>query len=183
MSVPNQKRESIDELEADWSTLRRATPASSAPNVPSLPVRLVLSIFIYVALIATLLVVLPACLIRYITIGPPLKWQPLSTYLEGRLVYWSGRLSDAAFLRPAPPGGKVPSNLPLKWAKEGRADVECEVVELEAVGEDMRRGVGRIEGVQPQKRWGYMLTPPGSAGRGTDRAKADEKVVIYFHGG
>lgn len=170
-------------LEAEWAPLRRASPDESAPNVPSLPVRLVLSLFIYTALIATLLVVIPTCLVRYITIGPPLKWQPLSTYLEGRLVYWSGRISDAAFLRPPPPGGKVPGNLPLKWAKEGRAGVACEVVELEPPGEDMRRGVGRVDSVVPQKRWGYVLTPPGSAGRGTHRAEADEKVVLYFHGG
>jgi len=38
-------------------------------------------------------------------------------------------------------------------------------------------------GVGPDKRWGYMLTPHGSAGKGSEQARADEKVVIYFHGG
>jgi len=181
--APANSRVTDNDVEAEWAPLRRGSPDRSAPHVPSLPVRLVLSLFIYTALIATLLVVLPACFVRYITVGPPLKWQPLSTYLEGRLVYWSGRLSDAAFLRPPPPGGKVPGNLPLKWAKEGRAGVACEVIELEPVSEDMQRGVGRVEGVGPDKRWGYMLTPHGSAGKGSEQARADEKVVIYFHGG
>lgn len=180
---PAQTPPATDDLEAAWIDLRRAAPDQTAPNVPALPVRLILSLFAYLALIPTLLVVIPFFTLRHITIGPPLAWQPLSTYIQGRLVYWSGRISDSAFLRPPPPGGKIPSNLPLRWAKEGRANVECEVVDLEPVGNELRRGIGKMDGVTAEKRWGYLLTPPGSAGKGTNPATDGEKVIIYFHGG
>jgi hypothetical protein len=172
-----------DDLEANWAPLRRSSPDSGAPNVPSLPIRLLLTLVTSVALLLTLLVVIPFCVAQYITLGPPLKWQPLQTYLGGRLVYWSGRLSDAAFLRPPPPTGKVPGNLPLRWAKEGRAGVSVEVVELPLVQESMLRGMGNAGGVKPERRPGFLLIPEGSTGRGLNQAKEKEKVILYFHGG
>jgi hypothetical protein len=180
LMLQKSKRE---DLEARWKSLRRSNPDPAAPNVPSLPVRLLYSLVLIPALILVLSAVIPYCTVRYLTFGPPLKWQPFRTYIEGRLVYWSGRLLDAAYLRPPPPGGKVPSNLPLKWAIDGRKNVGCEIVNLDPVEEEMQLGFGRVDGVSGEQRWGYMLTPPTSQGKGLEKARSDEKVMLYFHGG
>ena len=172
-----------DKLEARWRLLRRAQPDSAAPEVPALPVRLLYSLILIPTVIITLSAVIPYCTIRYFTLGPPLKWQPFRTYIEGRLVYWSGRLLDAAYLRPPPPGGQVPSNLPLKWAIEGRKGVECEVLHLDPVGKEMQSGFGTVERVTGEKRWGYMLTPSTSQVKGVKSAGPGEKIILYFHGG
>lgn len=177
-----QSTEPVD-LDAEWRACRRQRPDPAAPNVPSMPVRLLYSLLLIPTLALTLLAVLPYCTIRYLVVGPPLKWQPFRTYIEGRLVYWSGRLLDAAYLRPPPAGGKIPANLPLKWAIDGRKNVDCQVVELDPTGLEMQKGVGRVEGVTGERRWGYMLTPPTSLGQGLGLASPGEKAILYFHGG
>lgn len=183
MSTSNQGKTNSTDLETTWAPLRRTSPDPHAPNVPSLPIRLFLGFTSSLALLLTLIVVLPTSVIRYITIGPPLKWQPLKTYIEGRLVYWSGRISDAAYLRPPPPLGQVPSNLPIKWAKEGRKDVKVQVVNVPALEDEYVKGIGKVTGVKGEQRAGYMLIPPNCAGKGSEGAKDGEKVVMYFHGG
>lgn len=182
-AMSHEAKKTDTDLEAAWVPLRRSSPDPHAPNVPSLPVRLGLGFFTSLALLLTLLVVIPTCLIRYATFGPPLKWQPLKTYIEGRFVYWSGRISDSAYLRPPRPVAKVPKNLPLKWAKEGRKDVEVDVVDIPPLQDGYMKGIGKVEGVKGEQRSGYILTSPRSVGRGKDPAKEGERVVLYFHGG
>lgn len=174
------------DLEKQWATLRRESPDPTAPSTPPLPVRLGISLFTYPALLLTLLVVLPYTLIKHMTVGPPADWMPLSTHLEGRLVYWSGKLVDSAYL---PPQDKeeaaVPSNLPLEWAKEGRRGVDAEKVIVPKLETKYRTGLGETRGVESEDRPGFILTPrePKAVGSGTELAEEGEKVIMYLFGG
>lgn len=61
--------------------------------------------------------------------------------------------------------------------------VDIKVVKVEPVSSHLIKGIAVCPGVESVVRPGYWLTPPASLGKGDEKAKEGEKVVLHLHGG
>lgn len=66
-----------------------------------------------------------------------------------------------------------------------RSQLDIKVVKVDPAPSDLIRGIADCPGVgvEPVVRPGFWITPPGAVGRGNDKAKQGEKVVLHLHGG
>lgn len=163
-----------------WATLRRSTPD---PNAPSTPAHSAVQRYINITrLILTLLFQLPLLTLRHYIFGPLLPWMPLSTYLLTRFIKLSATHLNAHLPDVEHEEWIIPK-APWKTMQQRRIGEIAEMARIPPVRDEMRQGIAVCEAVKSVERPGFMCSPDGAMGKGTEKAREGEKVMYYIVGG
>ena len=166
-----------------WAALRRTTPDPNAPDALSPWLYNLLHAMTWIPYLPLATIYVPFLTIRHFATNSFPTW----TYrrmIRNRLDVLRGGLMSR-WINPLEGDGIVrPEGTRKVWEMaEERGDVTVEEVWLDPVEERFRVGVAVNEAVKGQKTLGYWITPRGAAGRGEEKAKEGERVILHVHGG
>ena len=175
-------------FEAKWAALRRSSPLSTVPNPLSPFAQMV---YLNAMLIPYYLLLLPAMIYwtyQWLTLTSWPEWTYSFAINNRKGAFW-GWLC-AGYLSPPDPEdmrwdmkGISPAMRELYGDAETRGEVKTEVIKLYPVPQEMRVGIGGGDWVKEEVVPGMWLSPKASKGKGDEKAKPGEKVILHIHGG
>ncbi|KAK8853083.1 hypothetical protein IAR55_003784 [Kwoniella newhampshirensis] len=172
----------------------RTNPDPKAPNAPSFLTYSLITSLTYLIHIILLILYVPYLLLLHVFTAPPFESWTLALRLSTRMTKM--RTSLIAWWIPPkeyddwtifPPGEEY-----VKSMEKGEVDIE--VVKLAPVPDEMRIGLGRVEGVIGEERPGFWIDPRGSSaskrreeaeeiGLLSGEMSVGERVILHIHGG
>lgn len=157
--------------------LKIKTGDAQGPHAPPFAI-----IFRLLALVLTLANI-PYWLVYYYVARPKAYSGPL-TYAFGRFFY---TMSVFYPFLPSPEAEGEAARLPkmaIGLNKDPWTVVKKDVVPIQPVPKDWRVAYcADVPAVKAVERPGFMLTPPGSKGKGAEHAKDGECIIMNIHGG
>ncbi|WWD19495.1 hypothetical protein CI109_103956 [Kwoniella shandongensis] len=160
--------------------LIRALPDSSAPNAPSHLIYSLITSLTYVLYLSILPIYIPCLILIHFSTSRPFPTWSLDQRISTRL----NKLRTNLFAYWIPPNpyddwSIAPPGEAYREASE-RGEVELEVVDLEPVGEEWKKGIAKVEGVKGVTRPGFWTRPKGWDDK---KVKGEDKVILHIHGG